>query len=58
MEAAAITAVVQYVLDNESAARSKPPSPSVPSAWVRLGTAAPFGRFVAPVAPGPGRNSL
>ena len=52
MEAAAIVAVVQHVLDGEAAARARPPSRSVPPAWVRVGLAQPMARYVPPVVPG------
>jgi hypothetical protein len=51
MEAAAIAAIVQYVLDSEDAARSRPPARSVPSPWVRLGAPTPLARFNPPVTP-------
>lgn len=57
MEAAAIAAVVQYVLDAEAAARSRLPVRSVPPAWVQLGAPTPLGRFNPPVIPAPGRNA-
>lgn len=54
--AAAITAVINQVLDEEAAARARPPRPNVPSAWVRSASPQPFGRFVPPVLPDPGLN--
>ncbi len=58
MEAAAIAAIVQHVLDSEDAARSRRPSRAVPPAWVQLGAPTPFGRFSPPVTPAPGRNTV
>jgi hypothetical protein len=52
MEAAAIVAVVQHVLEGEAAARAKPPGRNIPSAWVRVGSAQPMARYVPPVVPG------
>lgn len=57
MQAAAIAAVVQYVLDQEAAARSRLPARRLPTAWVRLGSAQTFGRFAPPVVPGAGHNA-
>jgi hypothetical protein len=52
MEAAAIAAAVQYVLEQEAAARAMPPARSVPAAWVRAAAPTPLGRFNPPVQPG------
>lgn len=52
MEAAAIVAVVQSVLDEEAAARATPPARRIPPAWVRVGVATPVGRYNPPVLPG------
>lgn len=52
MEAAAIAAAVQYVLEQEATARAKPPARSVPGAWVRAAAPTPLGRFNPPVQPG------
>jgi hypothetical protein len=52
MEAAAITAAVQYVLEQEATARAKPPGRSVPGAWVRAAAPTSLGRFNPPVQPG------
>lgn len=56
-EAAAIAVVVQHVLENEQAARARPPRRNEPPAWVRAGVAQPFGRFVPPVLPEWGPNA-
>jgi hypothetical protein len=50
-EAVAIVAVIQNLLDEETAARNQPPAPNRPSAWVRLGAPTAFGRFTSPVLP-------
>lgn len=55
-EAAVVAAVIQRVLDDEATLRAIPPRLHVPPAWVRVGQPAPFGRFVPPVVPEPGRN--
>ena len=52
MEAAAIVAVVQHVLEQEAAVRATPPARRVPPAWVRVGTTTPMGRYNPPVLPG------
>lgn len=44
-EAAAVVAVVDTLLAEDDTARAQVPRPPVPSAWVRVGMAAPFGRF-------------
>lgn len=56
-EAAAIVAVVQYVLESEEAARARPPRRNNPPAWVRTGLTQPFGRYNPPVIPEWGSNS-
>jgi len=54
--AAAVTAVIHHYLMEEQRARSRWPPERIPHAWVRLGSATPFGRFSPPVAPAPGKN--
>ena len=55
-EAAAIAAVITESLAEEERRRGRRPPDHRPPAWVRLGAPDPFGRFVPPVVPDPGRN--
>lgn len=55
-EAAAVTAAILRVLEEEAAVRARRPARDVPPAWVRSGMPVPFGRFVPPVLPDPGHN--
>jgi len=55
-EAAALAAVIVRVLEEEDVLRARRPARDVPPAWVRSGMPEPFGRFVPPVVPDPGRN--
>ncbi len=53
-EVAAVAAVVELVLREETVARARRPAPNVPPAWVRRVHPAHRG---VPVAPDPGRTS-
>ena len=55
-EAAAIAAVIQRVVDEQSAARVIRPNPNEPTAWVRAGRMVEAGHISAGVVPGPGLN--
>lgn len=55
-EAAAIAAAISASLAEDDRGRSRLPRDRRAPAWVRLGTAQPFARFVPPVVPDPGRN--
>jgi len=55
-EAAVVAAVIRESLAEEERRRSRLPADRRPPAWVRLGAPTPFGRFVPPVGPDPGRN--
>lgn len=55
-EAAAIVAVIQRVIDEQSAARSLPPRRNEPPAWVKAGRMVRAGEITTQVTPGPGLN--
>lgn len=55
-EAAAIVAVIQRVIDEETAAQVIRPKPNEPTAWVRAGRMVRAGAMGFGVAPGPGLN--
>jgi hypothetical protein len=55
-EAAAIVAVIQRVVDEQTAARVIRPRGNEPNAWVRAGRTVPAGHSGGGIAPGPGLN--
>ncbi len=51
VQAAAVVAVVNQVLDEEAGERSVGPVRPLPPAWIRIGMSQPFGRFNQVVTP-------
>jgi len=55
-EAAAVVAVIQRVIHEQSATRSMLPKRDEPPAWVKAGRLVSAGETSIPVVPGPGLN--